>query len=144
MYNIVIQCFYRLYSIDSYYKILAIFYMLYNMSLYIIYFKYNSLYLLTVLLEVTKKCHLEISVKQCMTNACQDFCLIWHLTVEACDIRVSLSTWPGSLCKPIPCPSFRYTVHHPAQLLAQEVFYTWRYQHLIFCIMTPQLSAYLK
>ena len=41
-------------SVDSYYKILAIFLVLYSMPLYIIYFIYNSLCLLMILLEVTK------------------------------------------------------------------------------------------
>ena len=46
MYNIVIQNFYILYSIYSYYKILAIFSVLYNISLQLIYYIHSSLYFL--------------------------------------------------------------------------------------------------
>ena len=46
VYNIVIHYFERLYAIYSYHKILAFFPVLYNISLYFIYFIHSSLYFL--------------------------------------------------------------------------------------------------
>ena len=46
VYNIVIQNFYRLYSIQSYCEILTIFPMLYIISWELIYFMHSRLYLL--------------------------------------------------------------------------------------------------
>ena len=70
MYSIVIQCFYRLYAIKSYYKIMAVIPCAINISLLLIYFIHSSSYILTC--PSLYPCPHDFGFCICESQACLD------------------------------------------------------------------------